>query len=381
MTLRLSLGCALLAILLGACQQTLVLDDLSPDAGRTGRGGSNGDGSGRGGNGPSDASADGHCFSNQGPPIVATSHRPVVLVALDRSSEMTGTQFVGSSNSEFNEAVTDISAQVGSYAPSGQHINRRTIDFAYLEFPDGTSCANAGCCASAGDIADSYQAFIDATMTCASPATTCGPSANHPIAAALSNAQDFFYFSAAGTQSVERYVLLVTDDAPDGNCNGSETDCQAATDQVYALSSGSLNVTTVVVYLGPTTNNSCFQNLADIQGGGPPPYYGDTSLYYSAPTADDLQMKIATVINAIAQGACRFTLSSTPSAPSDLSVSQGTTMTSVPPDSKNGWTYDTQSGVPRLILHGAACTNYLSSQSGSLQVYENCVSNHVTPNP
>jgi hypothetical protein len=376
-TQRISLGCALLAILLAACQQRVVLDDLGPDAGQPGTGGITG--GGKGGVGPSDASADGHCFGNLGPPIVATADRPFVLVALDRSSEMTGTQLVDSDNSEFNDAVTDLSAQVGSYAPSAQHVSRRAIDFAYLEFPEGTDCATPGCCASIGDPADSYQAFVDATMTCDSATNTCGPSTNHPIAAALSSAQDFFNFGAgSGGQAEERYVLLVTDDAPDGNCSGTQNDCQAAQGQVYALSSN-LNVTTIVVYVGTAPNSSCFQNLAEVQGGGPPPYYGDSSLYYNPSTADDLQKKIATVILAMAQGACRFTLSSVPSEPSDLTVSQGTM--SIPPDSRNGWTYDTQTGGPRLILRGSACSNYLMSQFGGLQVSDGCVSNHVAPNP
>jgi hypothetical protein len=365
-----TLGCALLASALSACQQTWVLDDLT-DAGRSGAAGASGDAGGKGGSPPSDASTDGHCFGGQ--TIVATADRPVVVVALDHSSEMTVTQLTGSNNSEFNEAVTDLSAQVGSYAPSGQHAGRRTLDFAYLEFPGTSACNIPGCCASTANLTDSYQMFIDATMVCDSPGNTCGYSTPHPMAAALSSANAFFDFGAGGSQAMERYVLVVTDDAPSGNCN-AENDCQAAQDQVYALSSG-LNVTTVFVYVGASPNNSCFPNLVDVQGG-PPPYYGDNTLYYNATSATDLQNKIATAVYAMAQGACHFALSSTPSSPNDLIVSQGSQMP-IPQDSKSGWSYDNENNGPRLILHGSACTNYLSnSQFGGIQVSTGCGPSH-----
>ncbi|HEY6477881.1 MAG TPA: hypothetical protein VI456_14995 [Polyangia bacterium] len=372
------LVCALLTGALAACQQTWVLDDLPPDAGRSGSGGTNGDGGGKGGFSPSDASMDGRCFGGQMQPIGATADKPLVLVALDRSSEMTGTELDGSNSSEFNEAVNDLIGQVESYAPSGQHMNRRAIDFAYLGFPQGTTCMTPGCCASTGDLADSYSAFSAATMTCDSPANGCGPSTDHPLAAALASASYFFEFGSGGSPAQERYVLVVTDDAPDGNCSvNMEDDCHAAQDQVVALY-GSLNVTTVVVFVGTSPNTSCFPNFVDDQGGGPPPYYGDSNLYYNAQTAQDLQEKISTAIQAMAQGACHFSLSSAPSSPNDLNVSQGNTP--IQPDSKNGWTYDNESSGPRLILHGSACTTYLGSNSQfGLQVSDGCSPNHSPP--
>ncbi|HVV49833.1 MAG TPA: hypothetical protein VHO06_09255 [Polyangia bacterium] len=351
-----------------------MLDDLGPDAGRPGTGGASGSG---GSGGPIDASTDARCFGNQPQPIGAVADQPVVLVALDRSAEMTmmGTQF--GSNSEFSEAVTDLSAQVGSYAPSGQHLNRRSLVFGYLEFPEGDDCGAAGCCASDGRDTDSYQDFTNATMSCQSSANTCGPSTNHPVAAALSKAQAFFNFGSGAVQTTERYVLLVTDDLPSGGCSLQENDCQLAEDQAYDLAMS--NVTTVVVHVGASTNTGCLQNLADIQGA-PPPYYGDSTLYYNAPMADDLQTTIAKyVIPAMAQGACRFTLTNTPSDPSALTVSQG--MTTVPQDPKNGWTYVGDSGTARLILHGTACNNFLGSQFGGLTVSGGCVPNHPGQTP
>jgi hypothetical protein len=370
-TRRISLGCALLSIFLGACHQTLALDDLTADASRSGSGGNSGSG-GKGGSKPTDGSADGPC--GQGQQIFAAGDIPQVVVALDRSSEMLGTQFGGGQNdSQFNVAVSDLSAQVGNYAysPGSQHSTRRAISFSYIEFPESTSdCNYAGCCSTAAIPTSSYQAFTDATMTC-SRLGTCGYLSSHPIGAALTRAEDYFRFGTF--PSDERYVLLVTDDAPDGNCN-TENDCQFAQDQVNKLAS-SLNVTTVVIHVGTGSGDSttCLQNFAFTQGA-PPAWYTGNDLYYAAPMADDLQRVITTAISAIAAGTCRFTLATTPGSPTLVSVYyqgyQGTP-TLLPQDPKNGWTYDAAGGTPRLTLRGSACTSYLNSQSGLL-VYQGC---------
>lgn len=366
MTGRISLGCALLAILLAACQQTLLLDDLSSDASRPGTGGKNGNG-GSGGSKPTDASADGYC--EQGQQILATGDVPQVVVALDRSSEMLGTQFGGGQNdSEFTVAVSDLSAQVGNYA---QHSGRRAISFAYLEFPESANdCSYSGCCSSTALTTSSYQAFTDATMAC-STLGTCGYSSNHPIGSALSRAQEYFQFGTF--QSEERYVLLVTDDAPGGNC--SANDCMSAQNTVDELDQ--LNVTTVIIHVGTGGSTSCLQNFEAVQGA-PPSWYAGNALYYAAPTSDDLQKAISAAMSAIAAGTCRFTLAATSGSPSQLTVYQGTTM--LPQDPKNGWTYDAGSGAPRLILRGSACTNYLNSSQFGLQVYQGCSSGRA-PNP
>ena len=365
MTGRISLGCALLAMLLAGCQHTLVLDDRSADASLTGTGGKNGSG-GSGGSRPTDASADGYC--GQGQQILATGDIPQVVVALDRSSEMLGTQFGGQNDSEFTVAVSDLSAQVGNYVEHG----RRAISFAYLEFPESANdCNYLGCCSSAALPTSTYQAFSDATINC-STLGTCGYSSNHPINAALSRAQDYFQFGTF--QSEERYVLLVTDDAPSGNC--SANDCMSAQNTVDELDQ--LNVTTVIIHVGTGGNTSCLQNFEAVQGA-PPSWYAGNALYYAAPTPDDLQKAISMAMSAIAAGSCRFTLATTSGSQSQLTVYQGTTI--LPQDPKNGWTYDAGGGgAPRLILRGSACTNYLNSSQFGLQVYQGCASGRG-PNP
>ncbi|HXT95728.1 MAG TPA: hypothetical protein VN853_05465 [Polyangia bacterium] len=370
MTGGFKLACALLGIAAAGCQQTWVLDESALDGGRPGTGGTSGVG-------PSDASVDGRCFGNP-MQIMSTGDRPLVVVALDRSSDMASNQLIGSNNSELDEAVNDLLSQVQSYAPSGQHPNRRTLDFAYLGFPQGTTCGTQGCCASAADLEDSYSAFSAAAMICDSPSSTCDQSASHPLSVALQNASAFFEFGAEGSPANERFILVVTDAAPAGNCSISgEDDCHAAADEVVTLSSS--NITTVVVSIGNAQPISCFQNFIGDQGGAPPPYYNnatnDASLYYSAQNAQDLQDRIGLAIQAMAWGTCRFSLSSAPSSQNNLAVSQvqGTTMTPIEQDPKSGWTYDSYNN--RLTLHGSACNNYIMNEFGGLQVFDTCSTN------
>ncbi len=257
------LASALTGIAAVGCQQTLVLDDLAPDAGPPGTGGTSGIG-------PSDASADGHCIGNQVRQINATPNTPEVVVALDRSSEMTETPF-GQQDTEFTAAVSDLSAEVGHYARDGQHSSRPAISFAYLEFPDSSNdCINPGCCASAVAPTESSPDFSAAAMTCEGPANSCGPSADRPIAGALISTYTHFQSesTSSGAQNAQRYVLLVTADAPGTNC--PENDCLAAQNEISRLVND-LNVWTVIVHVGTTAMSGCLQNLATTQPGPPPP--------------------------------------------------------------------------------------------------------------
>ena len=97
-------GCALLAGLSTACTQTLVLDDLGPDAGSTATDA-----------GPSDAAGgDARCFGNQPQPIPFTPDIPQVIVALDCSTGAMMTNAIFGAN-EFLTAVADLSTVVSRY--------------------------------------------------------------------------------------------------------------------------------------------------------------------------------------------------------------------------------------------------------------------------
>jgi hypothetical protein len=367
-TPRISLGCALVATLFAlcfvACQQTLVLDDSSRDGSSTGTGGS--------GAGPGDASGDARCSGNQAQPISFTTDTPQVLIALDRSSLMTETAF-GPQDTEFSAAATDLSAAVSRYAPSGgQHNAKPTISFAYLDFPasGGKNCplsGGSGCCPSDVAATPSYQAFEAALSMCEAPSDICGPSYNRPIAAALSAAHDHYEYPGASQQG-QRYVLLVTDGAPNGCSSASPpADCSDALGEINALND--LNVTTVIVEVGNQTSTPCLQELAN--AGATQPFY-DGPLYNPAMTPSDLVSILGTVSQEMALGACHLTLSMGPSSSDQLTVTyDGATVT----PGTNGWSYDAND--ERLTLHGSTCQSFILNGQFGLQVFAGCGTNHL----
>jgi hypothetical protein len=368
-TRRISLGCALLAILVGACQQTLVLDDLGPDGGRSGTGGV--------GVGPTDASSgDAHCSASQSVPMLSfTSDVPQVLVALDRSSWMNET-FGTANESQLNAAINALTSLAQTYEPSsGGRKDSAIIEFAFLDFPeDPNYCtAPAGCCSGEVTPTTYYQMFGTAENTCNSPnsggSPVCIQSKNRPIAAALSKAHDYFSGLGPATHNNERYVLLVTDGDPAGGCSTNANDCMAAIEQIGNLSD--LGVTTEVVAIG--AGGDCLTELVSPGGSAP----------YAAPTADMLFPALQKVTDSMAQADCRLTLSPAPRS-GQLTVVYGGTIE--PEDDTNNsdtWSYGNDN--TRVILHGKLCDSFLQNSQSSpfgLQIYDGCVSGqHFGQNP
>jgi hypothetical protein len=352
---RISLGCALLAILLGACRPTLVLDDLAPDGGRSGTGGTR--------VGPSDASSDGRCPTNQSA-LLYTADIPQVLIALDRSAAMSAP--FGTNETQFGAALNAIQSEVSSY--SGAHNSRRNIQFAFLDFPDLASDCNgaSGCCPS--DVIMSYSDFEQANACNDSGPNSCFQLPNRPTATALSKAYDYYDMYNGGSQrSNERYVLLVTDDDPQGSCPNNSAACSSALTQVNSLSS--IGVSTEVVAIG--TGAPCLTELANEQGMFPSPYY-------VASTPNDLPGAIDGVMQMVAQGSCRLTLSSATSG--HLTVVFNNVIQ--PQDNGttgNGWNYGGDNNT-RVYLHGTLCQSFLQGTQGSpfgLQIYDGCVPDHL----
>ena len=347
MTRRISLGCALLAILLAACRQTVVLDDLGPDAGQPGTGGISG--GGKGGVGPSDASTDGRCFGS-GQLLQYTSDQPQIVVALDRSTAMNET-FGMNGQTPVMVALNAIDAELSKY---DGHNGRPSIQFYFLDFPDtAADCAGSmGCCPS--DVTGNFDNFEQEANACHAPGqNSCLQSTNRPTAAALSKAEDFFMFSDGPQHGNERYVLLITDDDPGGACNTNDA-CSDALDAVKGLTG--IGVTTEVVDLG--SDGPCLNDLANAQGVFPSPYY----LTSTPPT--DLPDTIDQIITTgISQDVCRLTLTAPP-ASGHLAVTYGGV--SQPQDSGttgNGWNFD---GNTRVFLHGSLCQNFLHSNTNGM---------------
>ena len=362
MTARISLGCALLAIVLGACRQTLLLDDLSPDAGRGGNGGS--------GIGPTDASSsDAHCSASQMLPIAFTPDVPQVIVALDRSQTTMEMPF-GGQDTQFSAAATYLSTEVSSYqANSGPGRDAKPpISFSYLDFPDnGADCnSSVGCCASDVTLTPTSGAFQTAAYYPCGGSNACAPSNNRPIAAALISAYDAFSQSN-GSQTGQRFVLLVTGGPPSGQC-WTLGDCQSAINEVDYLKR--LEITTYIVGMGDQTNDSCLLAMANDEGS--------SQFYSAAMTPNDLVNALEAITGDIAEAACHLTLSTAITSSNQLTV-QFQQMP-VMPDFKNGWSFDNGGAAPRVTLHGNACQNFIQNYPFGLQISASCASTH-TPNP
>jgi hypothetical protein len=374
-TRRISFGCALLAILLGACRQTVVLDDLSPDGGQSGTGGK--------GVGPVDASSDGRCFGNQLPPTLTfTADTPQVLVALDRSTAMN--EPLDMTNvSQLNAALNALNSLAQTYEPSsGGRKNAATINLAFLDFPENpTDCVAAdGCCSGnvsplSTDQVFTYQMFYAAGNACngnnGGAPPSCIQSKNRPIAAALSKALDYFNGIGAAVRNNERYVLLVTDGDPFGGCSMTGNDCGDAVVAVGDLSD--LLVTTEVVAIGDETPPpSCLTDLAGPSGIPP----------YPAQTTDAIFPTLQSVFENIAQSNCRLTLTETQTSGQLTVVYDG--MEELPDSSDNSDTWSYGGDDTRIILHGNLCQLFLKNNQNSpfgLQIYDGCVPEHFGQNP
>jgi len=362
-TLRISLGCALLAILLGACQQTLVLDDFAPDAGRTGKGGTTGGGSGgRSDGGPGDASSDARCNGSQ---LFYNPDVAQILVAIDKSSTM-GASLGGVSR--FQAALNAVQSDVSRY---NGHNGRASIQFAFLDFPDSAPDCNAanGCCPS--DVTTSYSDFQNANICNSTGPNGCFELTTRPTAAALDEA--ITYFSSLGGSVVhggERFVLLITDDDPQGTCpsNNDMDACSAAIAKVGTLSSGNLGVTTEVVAIGSST--PCLTELANSQGGVFP------APYYLASMPNDLPTIVDQIVSSAAQNACRLTLTSPPPS-GQVTVYWGNTL-ELQDNGTTGNTWNYGGDDTRIVLHGSLCTNFLQGNPNGpnqqLQIYDSCPS-------
>jgi hypothetical protein len=362
-----SLGCALLAGALAACQQTWKLDDLAPDGSRSGTGGTTGnDGGGKGGFAPSDASADGRC--PQGPQVPYKGDVPQVVVLLDRS-ELMNVPFDSKGDTPLTEAQSAIFTEVTNFG--GSHGVPPSIDFAFFDFPDNTATdcsAMLGCCPS--DVTTNYSQF-ETQAAC----NTSGPnqcSSLRPTANALNAAQHYFVSEGSPAHDGERYVLLITADDPDLMCSNSCIDAINAVSNLASSAAG--NATTEIVALA--SSSECLVDLADAQHGvSPPPYYPTSPSNFGG--------VIHPLVQDISRDGCRLTLTTQPTSAGGVTVYLGGQRQSPDTGTGNGWVYDNSSTPSRVYLHGSLCDQYLnpSNMFDQLAIYDGCGPDHFGGNP
>ncbi len=359
-----SLALATAFLALTGCRQTLHLYEPAPDAGlaaAAGKGGTGGRG-GSGGRTDAGGAPDGHCPGSSGPPVTFTPDMPAIVIALDRSTDMN--QPFDAGESQWQAAVQTLSSYVGLYSPGKN--SHPPILFSSLNFPNlDTGCsAQPGCCASPSTAVRGYSDFSNPAYDCppgGGNSLSCLTSSDsRPIGAALTKAQQVL--AGASVPSNQRYVLLVTDGLPSGNCAKAPVDdCGWAGQMAYGIWSDTGHFP-FVIRLGQNVSDC----LGQVAGAGSSVLFA--SAYASLNAALDSVM--ASVL-------CSGTVSPVLSAEEANQVLQVTVAfhTSVAPDPQTGWTYDPSNG--RLHLHNASCTTYL--QNGGLFVASACSSAHVGP--
>ncbi|HLK92693.1 MAG TPA: hypothetical protein VKZ18_22560 [Polyangia bacterium] len=382
---RLASACALAGLCAAGCRQTVVLDDLGPDAGLSGSGGKGKGGSfgnggstgtgGKGGSGPTDASVDGHCSGGQTQPLSYQWDTPQMVVVLDRSTTMNAP--FGSST-ELEASLNAIYSLVSSYG--GDHGTRQAIKFAFLDFPDtsmscsGTNASN-GCCSS--DPTTVFTDFDNANLSCSGGGSSgCLQSMNRPTAAALNGAVGYFNsLSGSAQHNNERYVVLVSDNDPQkGPCQGGDP-CNDAENAKNNLAGVSATLEVVAIDGSNTTSTNCLTNLGATNQVPSPYYYPVSDANNSLPSA------FQQIGQAVAQNACRLTLPSPPTT-GHLTVQFGCLNQQQDSGTMgNGWNWD---GDTRVFLHGTLCGEFLQSSPNStcgLQVYDGCGPDHFATQP
>lgn len=340
----LALPLAAATVAFAACQETVHLYPPTPDGGGSvsAVGGHGGKGGSSGGN---DAgNTDGRCQQYQ-----FTPDTPQIVIALDRSSNMTQT-FPGTSTSHLSAAVHAIYSDVGLYISGNSGHADRAVSFWFLDFPDsGMGCTGQSECCAKDAVRTSNMSTFNTATGC-EMSQPCVSSSYRPLRAALANADQAF--NSPGMAGSPRYVVLVTDGDPGSDC--SPDDCTDALMQAQRLRSDGVHLYVVSI---AGDQSSCLFDLANaVNASTDPPYLA------GAASAPDVSTDIS---NAISAALCKGTLSNPPSSPNGLEVVVG----SYEYSTTDGWTYDPQSG--RLQLHGSACQNYVQF-GGPVQVSSGC---------
>ena len=324
------IACCCLALALAACRQTVVFERVD-------------------GSLPDDFAH--YCVDGDRDVLQYMLRPPNVIVALDRSSSM---------NAPFG-ATTEVRAALTALDDVSLRY-QTSVRFGYVEFPGVSStpsCSDVyGCCA--GRIwppFNDYMAFQYTAHTCDKPSFECVTSSEErPTAEALRACFDAY--RQPGTSAGNRYVLLITDDAP--TCGGGVgSGCSAAT---MVMNLRDASVRTYVVVLGGVTNNDCLKAMAFAGGTetGASPYY------YSAVSPEMLSTTISKIAGTIAKDVCRLELWDPVADPDQVALFLGTSR--LKRGGPDGWDFDDKNGE-WVTLQGAACEQLVAAPAGTLDVY------------
>ena len=330
-----------------------------------------------------------------GTTFTATARDVNILVVLDKSGSMSQKP-TGFSTTKWDAVKTALGTALDKSK------NRLNLGLEMFPFnpttPIDNPCSGNCCDMSAGDAAINVPIGAGTTTLAAITAAigATSPGGATPTAVALLRAADYFTTGAGKSLKGDRYVLLATDGGPncnkaltcdaahcttnlDGSCStttpncclGKNLDClddASTTDALTALNKAGIK--TFVVGIPGTEAYSSFLDAFATAGGEvsptPPPKY------FAVSASKDVAGLTAAfdLITGSLITTCRFQLTSTPTDPDKVNVFIDGKL--VPQGGADGWSYDTTTDPPTIVLKGTTCTGVETKGAKSIDVPYGC---------
>jgi hypothetical protein len=227
------------------------------------------------------------------------------------------------------------------------------------------------------------------------------PGGGTPTAEALRRAADYFTKGAGSTLKGDRYVLLATDGGPDcnsalscdattcttnldGQCSAAAGNCcdpkyggaaalsrclddSATTAQIKALNTA--GVKTFVVGIPGSEAYATALDAFAVAGGAPT----SGAHKYFAVAASGGTAALTSALETITKGVittCRLVLGSTPPDLGKLNVKVDGTV--IPQSGPDGWSVDTSTSPPAVVLKGATCSDIETNGAQMVEIEYGC---------
>jgi hypothetical protein len=274
---------------------------------------------------------------------------PQAIVAFDRSSTMTVRV-----EALRKELTPLLSALDGAVA------------FGYIEFPDKACDPSMGCCASSELLippAVGTAAAIGKALACDANGRKCveGPPRT-PTDVALDKIEA--YFKSASSVEADRFVIMVTDGAP--NCGGIGDPCGRARATARDMWQSNLSVKTAILGISPEAHFSCLRGIAS-EGGNvfrntPTPF--DLPFMYIDDTIVPAVIKdgLTQVLAPIKARACVVKLAGSRDKSDDVVVRANGQTVNFDPNHVDGWDFDDGHSGRQIRIWGPKCNQALSGQ-------------------
>jgi hypothetical protein len=292
-----------------------------------------------------DDSDGGYCWPMPVPHVLVP---PQVIVAFDRSATMTTR--VEAIRKELTPALGDLDG---------------AVSFGYIEFPDKACDPSMGCCLASNILippALGTGAAIGKALACDANGRKCveGPPRT-PSNDALGKIQ--VYFRASPSGEAERFVVMITDGAP--NCGGIGDPCTDARLIARDLWQSQLSVKTAILAISPEARFSCLSRVAEAGGDvffrstttmGLPFVYVDDVI-----PPNDVKGAIAQVLAPVKARSCVVRLAGSRDHPEDVTVRANGAAVNYDATHADGWDFDDHNGR-QIHIYGPKCTQLQMGQ-------------------